>query len=62
MHFEKYEWFTLSLYCYAVLHGISNHYQTEVGAIQPQLEKITKIYVCKDNVHLKYTEIGRAHV
>ena len=55
MHFEKYEWFTLSLYCYVVLHGTLNHYQTEVGAIQPQLEKITKLYVCKDNVHLKCT-------
>ena len=40
MHFEKYEWFTLSLYCYVVLHGTSKHYQTEVGAIQPQLEKL----------------------
>ena len=39
MHFKKYEWFTLSLYCYVVLHGTSNHYQAEVGAIQPKLVK-----------------------
>ena len=34
---KKYEQFTLSLYCYVARHGTANHYQAEVGAIQPQL-------------------------
>ena len=47
MHFKKYEWFTLSLYCYVVLHGASNHYQAKVAAIQPQLVKKYKIICMK---------------
>ena len=37
MHFQKYKQFTLSLYCYVVLYGTSNHCQAEDGAIKPQL-------------------------